>query len=67
MVSDLRSRFSKRQNGSVTYKMLRIRLEYVKVSSSVKLTNILVSTSSEGKSIFFFSKLAAVFLFLLTV
>ena len=58
MVSDLRSRFSKRQNGSVTYKMLRIRLEYVKVSSSVKLTNILVSTSSEGKSIFFFLKIS---------
>ena len=33
--------------------MLRIRLEYVKVSSSVKLANILVSASNEGKSIFF--------------
>ena len=33
--------------------MLRIRLESAKGSSSVKLANILVSTSNEGKSFFF--------------
>ena len=41
-VSDLRIRFNKRQNESVTYKMLRIRLESAKGSSSVKLANVTV-------------------------
>ena len=38
--------------------MLQIRLDSAKGSSSVKLANILVSTSNEGKSIFFSLKIS---------